>query len=153
MFALCYFSYASVHIYREFWSQSKPVIEDNMDKYHSSKQTLSNVDFCNFLIYGFTQFGNGALADSFNLQKLLPLNFIVQSVIFFGIAMTGFLGGEYAYVQYYAWFCLLGLIQSVCFPAFIHIVANWFSEKNRGIAVGSFCSCVNIGNIIGAQIG
>ena len=69
------------------------------------------------------------------------------------VAMTGFLGGTYAYVQFYAWFSILGLIQSICFPAFIHIVANWFSEKNRGIAVGSFCSCVNIGNIIGAQLG
>ena len=71
----------------------------------------------------------------------------------FLIAMTGFLGGEYAYVQFYVWFSLLGLVQSICFPAFVHIVANWFSEKHRGIAVGSFCSCVNIGDIIGAQIG
>ena len=67
--------------------------------------------------------------------------------------MTGFLGGEYANVQFYVWFSLLGLIQSICFPAFVHIVANWFSQKNRGIAVGSFCSCVNIGDIIGAQLG
>ena len=67
--------------------------------------------------------------------------------------MTGFLGGTYAYVQFYAWFSILGLVQSICFPAFIHIVANWFSEKKRGIAVGSFCSCVNIGDIIGAQLG
>ena len=56
-------SYSSIHIYREFWSQSKPVIEDFPDKYHSDKDTLSNVDFANFLIYGFSQFGNGPLAD------------------------------------------------------------------------------------------
>ena len=67
--------------------------------------------------------------------------------------MTGFLGGEYAYVQFYIWFSLLGLVQSICFPAFIHIVANWFSLRNRGTAVGGFCSCVCIGDIIGAQLG
>ena len=63
MFVLCYLSYSSIHIYREFWSQSKPVIEDHPEKYHSGKDTLSTVDFVNFLIYGFTQFGNGLLAD------------------------------------------------------------------------------------------
>ena len=63
MFALCYASYASIHIYREFWSQSKPEIEDNFAKYHSTKQTLSNVDFTNFMVYGLSQFANGALAD------------------------------------------------------------------------------------------
>ena len=54
MFSLCYLSYGSVHIYREFWSVSKPAIEDDSDKYHVSKQTLSNVDFTNFMVYGLT---------------------------------------------------------------------------------------------------
>ena len=67
--------------------------------------------------------------------------------------MTGFLGGEYSDIQFYFWFGIIGLVQSMCFPAFVHITANWFSEKNRGVAVGAFCSCVCIGNIVGAQVG
>ena len=153
MFSLCWVSYASVHLYREFWAQSKPVIEKDPDKYHSDKQTLSNVDFTNFLLYGMSQFINGAVADQFDLRKLMPINFIIQAIIFSLIAMTGFLSGEYAYVQFYVWLSVLGLVQSICFPAFVHVVANWFSEKNRGLAVGCFCSCVNIGNVIGAQLG
>ncbi len=90
------------------------------------------------------------MADQFNLKKLLPIVYCIQSVIFVLIAMTGFLGGEYAYVQFYIWFSILGLVQSICFPAFVHIVANWFPEKNRGVAAGAFCTCVNIGDIIGA---
>ena len=105
------------------------------------------------MLYGFSQFVTGAVADQFDMRKLLPINFIVQAIIFFLIAMTGFLGGEYAYVQFYFWLSFLGPIQSICFPAFVHVVANWFSKKHRGIAVGCFCSCVNIGNIIGAQLG
>lgn len=127
MFSLCYASYGSVHLYREFWSQSKPVIEDNEPKYHSTKDILSNVDFANFMIYGLSQFANGAFADQFNLKLLLPIVYAAQALIFVLIAMTGFLGGEYAYVQFYVWFSVLGLVQSICFPAFIHIVANWFS--------------------------
>ena len=67
MFALCYVGYGSVHVYREFWSQSKPEIEDQEDFYHCDKQTLSNIDFTNFMIYGMVQFGSGAVADEYNL--------------------------------------------------------------------------------------
>ena len=42
----------SIHVYREFWSLSKPVIEDNEGKYHSTKKILSDVDTVNFLVYG-----------------------------------------------------------------------------------------------------
>lgn len=93
------------------------------------------------------------MADNFNLQKLLPINFLIQAVIFFAIAMTGFNGGEYAYVQFAVWLSALGPIQSLCFPAFVHVVANWFSAKRRGIAVAAFVTCVNVGNILGAQLG
>lgn len=94
MFALCYVGYGSVHVYREFWSQSKPEIEDQEDFYHCDKQTLSNIDFTNFMIYGLVQFGSGAVADEYNLQKLLPIVFVLQAIIFGLIAMTGFTGGE-----------------------------------------------------------
>ena len=110
MFTISYFGYSFTHVYREFWAQSKPVIEQNYDKYHSDKEMLSNVDFANFLCYGLSLFVNGTLADQFNLQKLLPINYILQAIIYLGIAMTGFFGGTYAYVQFYVWFMLLGLI-------------------------------------------
>ena len=63
IFALSYFSYGSVHLYREFWSQSKPQIEDDFEKYHIDKEQLSNIDFANFMVYGLAQFCNGVLAD------------------------------------------------------------------------------------------
>lgn len=93
------------------------------------------------------------MADNFNLQKLLPINFLIQAVVFFAVAMTGFNGGEYAYVQFAVWLSVLGPVQSLCFPAFVHIIANWFSSKSRGLAVAGFVTCVNVGNIIGAQVG
>ena len=52
MFILTYLSYGSIHCYREFWSLSKPVIEDNTGKYHSTKSLLSDVDTVNFMVYG-----------------------------------------------------------------------------------------------------
>ena len=49
-------------------------------------------------------------------------------------------------------FTLIGLVQSLCFPAYVSIVANWFPKNYRGTAVTGFCTCVNFGNIIGVQL-
>ena len=110
MFFLCYLSYGSVHVYREFWSKSKTVIEANEDKYHSDKEMLSDVDTVNFMVYGFTQFVTGAMGDAFDLKKVLPASYTMQAVCYALIAMTGFVGGEHAYVQFFFWFSILGLV-------------------------------------------
>ena len=153
MFTLCYISYANVHIFREFWSQSKPVIEDHPEKYHCSKSTLSDVDTVNSLIYGLTTFASGALGDAFDLRTLLPLSFFFQVLVFAAITTTGFVGGDLAYIQFGTWFALLGCAQSIFHPSLVSIVANWFPQRRRGLALAAFCTCTNVGNIIGAQVG
>jgi len=34
----------------------------------------------------------------------------------------------------------------------IHMMGSWFSKKNRGLIIGAWATCANIGNIIGIQI-
>jgi sugar phosphate permease len=75
MFVLCYVCYASIHIYREFWSISKASIEGNTDKYHVDKSALSKADTTNFIVYGLSQFFNGPLADEYNQRIVLPISF------------------------------------------------------------------------------
>lgn len=89
------------------------------------------------------------MGDAFPLKIVLPLSYIAQALCYAAIAMTGFLGGDLAYIQFFTWFSILGLVQSIMFPAFVSIVSNWFSERRRGMAIGGFCTCVNIGNILG----
>lgn len=110
MFILCYVSYGSVHFYREFWSQSKPIIEKNMDKYHCSKEMLSYVDTVNFMVYGLAQFISGAMGDAFPLKIVMPISFLLQAACYGAIAMTGFLGNELSNVQFFAWFTILGVV-------------------------------------------
>jgi sugar phosphate permease len=64
--------------------------------------------------------------------------------------LTGFAGGEHSNVQFILEQTFIGLTQSICFPAYVCLISNWFSGKTRGIAVGGFCTCICIGNIIGA---
>ena len=34
----------------------------------------------------------------------------------------------------------------------IHMMGNWYSKKNRGLIIGAWATCANIGNIIGIQL-
>ena len=110
MFIMCYLSYGSIHIYREFWASSKPSIEADVEKYHSTKDTLSNVDTVNFMVYGLAQFITGALGDEFNLKLVLPISYAAQVLCMALIAMTGFVGGEATPAMLYSWFTILGLV-------------------------------------------
>lgn len=34
----------------------------------------------------------------------------------------------------------------------IHMLGNWFSKNNRGLIIGAWATCANIGNIVGIQL-
>jgi OPA family glycerol-3-phosphate transporter-like MFS transporter 1/2 len=48
-------------------------------------------------------------------------------------------------------FVLLGLVQSVDFPALVSTMGNWTQRKTRGFVTGVWATCSNTGNIIGMQ--
>jgi len=41
----------------------------------------------------------------------------------------------------------------VGWPSSIAVIGNWTGSKNRGTVIGFWCINVNIGNIIGSQVG
>lgn len=94
MFAMCYLSYSTIHVFREFWAISKPIIEANVDKYHTSKSLLSDVDTVNFMVYGLATFVSGAVGDAYPQRIVLPVSYALQGFSYGLIAFTGFYGGE-----------------------------------------------------------
>jgi len=149
-FSLCYLSYFAVHMYRTMWSFSKVEIKAD-PRYGLDSHTLSNIDTTNFLVYGLTQFVAGTLGDKFCLNLVMPISYVSQAVCYFGLAMGGlFFISSTAY--YYVFMIVIGIVQCVAFPAFIGCVAVWFPKRHRGLATTGFCTCVNIGNILGAQL-
>ena len=50
------------------------------------------------------------MGDSFPLRIVLPVSYFIQMLVFGLIAFTGFVGGEFSYVQFFIWFAILGLV-------------------------------------------
>lgn len=107
------------------------------------------MDTVNQLVYALAQFGGCFIGDKYDLRLVLPISFFIQAICYTGLAIGGS-AVITSQAYYYLWFIIIGVIQSINFPAFVSIIANWFPKSSRGIAVNGFCTCVNIGDIIGA---
>ena len=57
-----------------------------------------------------------------------------------------------SYFFFYLVFFLIGLFSSILWPTMIHMLGNWYSKANRGLIIGAWATCANIGNIIGIQL-
>jgi sugar phosphate permease len=53
---------------------------------------------------------------------------------------------------FYFVFFLIGLSGASIWPLLIHMLGNWYSKTNRGLIIGAWATCANIGNIIGIQL-
>jgi sugar phosphate permease len=75
VYFLTYFSYALIHIQREFWSLSKPIITAE----HPNElpgNVLSNFDTVQLLVYGICLYIAGMLGDNYNQRIVLAVAFV-----------------------------------------------------------------------------
>ena len=73
IFAICFFSYALLHVYREFWSMSKNALEiedNNMDS-----ELLSQFDTVYLFTYSLCTFIGGVAGDVINVRILIAASF------------------------------------------------------------------------------
>jgi sugar phosphate permease len=96
-------------------------------------------------------FFGGVIGDIFDLRKLLTIAYFLLGLSYLMLALGGHFGLEII-IYYYFVFFLIGLFSSILWPSIIHMLGNWYSKKYRGLIIGAWATCANIGNIIGIQI-
>ena len=109
---------------------------------HISKTDMGFLLSTFFFLYSFMQMPAGWLVDRFGVKKAYALGFIVWSI---ASACTGLAGGFYTLIVFQL---ILGVGQSVAFPASAAAVANWFQNKERGIVTASYLTGVRIGQAL-----
>ena len=114
---------------------------------HISKTDMGFLLSTFFFLYSFMQMPAGWLVDRFGVKKAYALGFIVWSI---ASACTGLAGGFYTLIIFQL---ILGVGQSVAFPASAAAVANWFQNKERGIVTASYLTGVRIGQALAGAIG
>ncbi len=100
-----------------------------------------------FWCYAFMQIPSGWLVDRFGVRKTYALGFLIWSIASAG---TGVAGSLAALVLLQV---LMGVGQSVAFPASARAVANWFRNSERGTVTACYLSGVRLGQAFIGFIG
>lgn len=100
-----------------------------------------------FWTYSFSQLLAGWLINRFNVHLIFSIGFLVWSLA------TAFTGLVNTFVLIFILRLLLGLGESVAYPAFAKIIATSFPENRRGIANGLIDSGSKFGPAIGTFAG
>ncbi len=124
---------------------------DSSDTFTIDKETLSVFDTIQLFTYSISIFAGGVFGDIFDIRKFLTLCLTGLGFSYFLLAMGGRTQIE-SYSYYYFVFFLIGLCGASIWPMLIHMMGNWFSKKHRGLIIGAWATCANIGNIIGIQL-
>jgi sugar phosphate permease len=86
-----------------------------------------------------------------NLKRNLVLSLFLFFVTALGIALLGEFSSYYIGIFIFIK-ALVGIINAFIWPTIMTSLALWFPKKGRGIIVGIWATCNNVGHIGGAQI-
>ena len=98
--------------------------------------------------YAISIYAGGVIGDIVDIRKLLTASYFMLGVSYLMLALGGQLKVESLF-YYYLTFFLVGLFSSFLWPALIHMLGNWYSRSNRGLIIGCWATCANVGNIVG----
>jgi len=100
-----------------------------------------------FWLYALLQIPAGWMVDRIGVRRAYGYGFALWSA---ASIFTGFAGG---FASLVASRVLLGVGQSVAFPASARAVANWFQNKERGLVTASYLAGVRYGQALIAGVG
>ena len=144
IFFLCYFGFSILHNTREVWSFLKDDLQD--DGY--SKGQLGALDLFFLFFYSVGLYIAGALGDNFNIRFILFGGYMLVCLSMLMISF-GYIWGIRGLWWYIIWFSANGLFQAVGWPLNVAVMGYWFPRKGRGVLMGIWTTCSNIGDITG----
>lgn len=114
---------------------------------HLSKTVMGVLLSAFFWCYAFMQIPAGWLVDRFGVRKAYAVGFLIWTI---ASACTGLAGGLASLIVLQI---VLGIGQSVAFPASARAVANWFPNSERGTVTACYLSGVRLGQALIGVVG
>lgn len=141
IFGLTWLSYFSYYFARKNFSIVKKNIEDVG---LGSKADFAGIDTAYLSAYAIGQFLWGYTADRVSPRKLLGFGMLATAAL---AAIAG-LGGTMGIILIA--FGLNGLTQSTGWPTNGRLMASWFGTRERGVVMGFWGTCYQVGPIAAA---
>lgn len=146
IFALTFFNYAVLHSTRASWSNATPLVEK---LYGYDAKLISYMNSTFLLCYAFFGIFSGNIADRFKKNRFVLIVYMI-------IGLDIILLGSTAYMKsppiplLFIIRVIDGTFQSVGWATNLAVLSNWIPRTGRGLLIGGWSSCANVGDIIGA---
>lgn len=144
LFVLLLISVALAYIDRGNLSIAAPMLQKEMG---ISKSQLGFVLSCFFWTYAISLFFAGWVVDRFNVVRVYAAGYFLWSL---ATGLTGFVN---SFALLVAFRFLLGVGESVAYPAVSKIVVSVFPETRRGLANALIDACTKTGPAVGMVFG
>jgi MFS transporter, ACS family, hexuronate transporter len=95
---------------------------------------------------GFLLFGQ--IIDKLGAKRGYVIAVVVWTAAHLACAFVGFLPASWVLISFTVSYTVLGLGQGGNFPAALKVVAEWFPQRERSLAVGIFNAGTNLGAIV-----
>jgi len=143
IFALSWLSYFSYYFTRKNWSVVKTTVGD---QYGLDKSQLKDIDTVYLGAYALGQFVNGALGDVVGPRRMLAIGMLASA------ALAVVFGLSDVFAIFVLAYGINGFAQSSGWPSNGRLMASWFSTKERGVVMGWWGTCYQVGGIAATLI-
>lgn len=117
------------------------------DELKLDAQMMGNLSSAFFWTYALCQLPAGWLIQRYDVHRVFAIGFLVWSLA------TAFTGLATSFVALFAFRLVLGMGESVAYPAFSKIIANDFPENQRGKANGFIDAGSKLGPALATLLG
>lgn len=117
-------------------------------QYHWSETDYASVVQFFMFAYaiGFLVFGQ--IIDKFGAKRGYAIAVVVWTLAHLACAFVGFLPTSWVLISFMVSYTALGFGQGGNFPAALKVVADWFPQRERSLAIGIFNAGTNLGAIL-----
>lgn len=134
---ITFWAYAIYYFVRKNFSVAMPLMEKELN---ISKASLGGFLTAHSLLYGFSKFANGYVADRSNARTFLAFGLFASALLNFGFGWVNTVTA-----MGILW-CLNGWFQGMGFPPCARVLSHWFAPSERGTMWGVW----NASHMVGA---
>lgn len=145
IFFITWLAYAGFYLTRKAFSVAKIHLQDP-DSMAATTQQLAWVDFAYLTAYAVGQFVWGMSGDRYGTRRIILFGMLASVVMAIGMGMSNTL------LMLGVFFAVQGLCQSTGWAPLSKNVGQFFSQPERGIVMGFWCTNYALGGFVASAL-
>lgn len=145
IFSITWLAYAGFYLTRKSFAVAKVGLADDSDIL-MSKTVMGNLDFIYLTAYAAGQFICGIFGDRFGTRKIVLAGMLCSVIVGFAMGLSSIV------LLFGVLLGLQGLCQSTGWAPLTKNIGYWFSQRERGVVVGCWCTNYAFGGFVAALL-